>query len=340
MTFQRPILSLAATLAWAGAFAAPASAPTPAAFQQWRLPAKVPHPAGNEPSAARTELGQMLFFDKHLSGDGSLSCASCHVPELGWSDGKPVSIGIGGKPMARNSQSLVNVGYYPGPLMWAGQKKHLEDQVNGPMKSPDIMATDIDAVTAWLASVPAYKERFERAYPGEGINLGTLAKALANFERTIISRDTPFDQWLAGKANAMSAQQLRGLRLFTRADKGNCASCHTAPTFSDNGFYNLGLASTDIGRGKFSPLPLMNGAFRTPQLRDTEHKAPYMHDGSLKTLMAVVEHYNKGGGQAGTGSVSPGLRPLHLSQREKEDLVAFLKALSGPVQTMAPPALP
>lgn len=313
-------------------------AQTPDQFQHWRLPASPPHPADNQPNAERVELGKMLFFDRRVSGNGSLSCASCHLAELAWSDGKAVPTGASGKPMARNSQSLVNVGYNPGPVMWAGQKKNLEDQVSGPANNPDIMGTDVPAFSKWLSATPAYKTRFDQAYPGEEINLATISKALANFERTLIQRDSVFDHWLDGKP--MSAQQLRGLHIFTSPEKGNCAVCHTAPAFSDNGFHNIGLASNDVGRHKIKPLPALMGAFKTPQLRDIERKAPYMHDGSLKTLMEVVEHYNKGGVKPGVGSVSALIKPLNLTQEEKQDLVAFLQALSGPVPKVSAPALP
>lgn len=317
--------------------AAPALAQTADGFQQWRLPATVPHPADNQPSPERVELGKMLFFEKRLSGDGKSSCVTCHLPELGWSDGRQVSLGIGGKPMARNSQSLINLAYNVGPVMWAGQKKNLEDQIGGPMLSPDIMATDVAGFIKWLSETPAYSERFAKAYPGEGITLLSVSKALANFERTIIVRDTQFDKWLAGAKDAMTPQQLRGLLLFTNESKGNCATCHAAPTFSDNGFHNIGIASKDVGRHKVKALPALLGAFKTPQLRGIAHKKPYMHNGSLNTLMDVVEHYNKGGSKDGVGTVSANVRPLNLSQQEKEDLVAFLQALGGSVQTMAPP---
>ncbi len=330
-------LSLRIILLGAVTWFAPAcQAQSPADFQPWRLPANVPHPADNQPNPDRIDLGKTLFFDPRLSGNGSLSCFSCHMPELGWSDRKNVSIGMNGKPMARNSPSLINAAYNTGPTMWAGQKKNLEDQVSGPFANPDIMATDIPKLLKTLNETPAYKAKFDKAYPGEAIDMATVAKALANFERTIISRDSKFDQWLDGKA--MTPPQLRGLTLFT--GKAACAVCHLPPFFTDNGFHNIGMASKDIGRNKVKPLPILLGAFKTPQLRDVAYKAPYMHDGSLKTLMDVVEHYNKGGDTPGTGTVSPLIKPLNLSQAEKEDLVAFLQALSGPQQQMSAPTLP
>ena len=340
MTTYRHLCAHIAALTLMATCALPALTQTPSEFQQWRLPASPPHPLDNKPSAERVELGKMLFFDTRLSGDAKSSCVTCHIPEYAWSDRRSVSIGINGKPMERNSSSLINVGYNTGPVMWAGQKKSLEDQVGGPMTNRDIMGTDIPGLIKTLEALPAYKERFAKAYPGEEINLNTISRALANFERTIVSHNTPFDQWLAGKQDAMTAQQVRGLMLFTSEKKTNCIACHSAPNFTDNGFHNIGLASKDVGRYKVKPLPAMLGAFKTPQLRETEVKAPYMHDGSLKTLEEVVEHYNRGGDKGGVGTVSANMRPLNLSQQEKDDLVAFLKALTGPTQHMAAPALP
>jgi len=225
-------------------------------------------------------------------------------------------------------------------VMWAGQSKSLEDQVSAPLLSPDVMAADIIALMRRLNELPAYRLRFEQAYPGEGIQLATIAKALASFQRSIVSRDSPFDRWLAGDTGAMAPQQLRGLVLFTSPGKANCASCHSPPQFSDGGYYNLGLSSRDPGRYVRHPVATLKGAFRTPQLRDAEHKAPYMHDGSLPSLEAVVAHYNRGGGRPGVGTVSPEIRPLKLSRAERDDLVAFLKALSGPLQRQSAPPLP
>ncbi|MES2151722.1 MAG: cytochrome c peroxidase [Pseudomonadota bacterium] len=309
-------------------------------FQQWRLAPQAVQPAGNLASPDRVDLGKMLFYDRRLSGDGKSSCASCHIPERAWGDGKALAIGFGGKPMRRNSMSLVNIGYYPGPFMWAGQKATLEQQVLAPMTHPDIMATDFTGLLAWLNAEPTYRAKFARAYPGEPIDAATLSKAIANFERSIVSRDTAFDRWLAGSTDAMTPQQLRGLVLFTSSNKANCASCHTAPNFSDNGFYNIGLESVDVGRFAVRPVPILKGAFKVPQLRESLHKAPYMHDGSLATLMDVVQHYNKGGRGGGVGTVSGGISPLKLTRREQEDLVAFLRALSGPPPLLPAPRLP
>jgi cytochrome c peroxidase len=329
--FLTAFITLSFTSAWAQ---------VPEDFKHWKLPENPPYPETNLPTPARIKLGEMLFFEPHLSGDGKSSCATCHVPELGWSDNRAVSIGFNNKPMTRNSPSLINGAYNVSATMWAGQKKDLEDQVAGPMGNVDIMATDVEKLSKWLEASPVYKEKFTAAYPNEAIGMPTISKALATYERTIISRNSSFDRWLAGEKNAMTTQQIRGLAIFVNEKKGNCAACHVAPAFTDYGFHNIGLASQDIGRFKVKALPVLKGAFKTPQLRDVEYKAPYMHDGSIKTLMDVVEHYNKGGDTPGVGTLSLNIKPLNLTQNEKEDLVAFLKALSGPRQVVNRPILP
>jgi cytochrome c peroxidase len=313
---------------------------SPEQFKEWILPAEPPYPANNKPSAERVSLGKMLFFDPRLSRDSTLSCASCHSPMFGWSDGVGVSLGFHGKPMERASPPITNTGYSTSQ-MWDGRKKELEDQVMGPMLSGGIMNTDVENFFKWLNTSDEYKTAFNKAYPGEPINAATLSKAIASFERTIISRDSAFDRWVAGDQRALTPQQLRGMSVFM--NKGNCASCHSAPNFSDNGFHNIGLASfgkekPDMGRYAQRPVALMKGAFKTPSLRDVEYSAPYFHDGSAKTLTEVVEHYDKGG-EVRT-NLSPGMKTLNLSAAEKEDLVAFLKALSSPRAKVEFPVLP
>ena len=346
--FFAPALALVTCLALVRCTAVPHDDPgatkplNPENFKAWLLPPAPPSPANNQPTPERIELGKMLFFDPRLSRDGNQSCISCHSPSLGWSDGLAVSIAFQGKPMARSSPTIINIGYNPF-LLWDGRKKELEEQVMGPMKDASIMNTDLDGFFKWLNTNQEYKERFAKAYPDEPIGAGTLSKAIAAYERTIVSRNSPFDRWIAGDKQAMTAQQLRGLALFNDPNKGNCALCHTAPNFTDNNFHNLGLVSfgkdkPDVGRFAFKPVASLKGAFKTPTLRDIEFTAPYFHDGSAKTLMDVVEHYDKGG-EVRT-NLSPNIKPLHLSQTEKEDLVAFMRALSSPQLQVTFPILP
>lgn len=310
-------------------------------LQEWLLPEDVPTPKDNPLTPAKVELGKMLFFDPRLSGDGNMSCASCHSPLFGWSDGQKTARGHKSMVLGRASPVVVNTGYND-IQMWDGREKTLEDQSIGPMRNTAEMNMDIPKLIDFL-SESEYKDHFEEAFPGEPIGVEQIAKALASFERTIVSRDSPFDDWVRGDENALTAQQIRGFALFVDPDKGNCAVCHSAPNFTDNGFHNLGLASfgeenPDLGRYTQRPLRLMKGAFKTPTIRDITLSAPYFHDGSAETLMEVVEHYAIGG--VVKENRSPNMKTLNLSQQEKEDIVAFMESLTTPPKAFVLPILP
>jgi cytochrome c peroxidase len=310
--------------------------------QAWLLPDQPSHPADNKPSASRVELGKMLFFDPRLSRDGNMSCASCHNPVLGWSDGLPTAKGVKSMVLGRASPTVVNTGYNS-IQMWDGRKATLEDQAIGPMLADVEMNADMGAIFKWLGTNEGYKSAFDKAYPGEGVNEKTFAKALAAYERTIVSNNSPFDRWLKGDANAMTPQQVRGFRLFQDEKKGNCAACHVGANFTDNGFHNIGLASygkdnPDMGRFLIRPIAALKGAFKTPTLRDVELTAPYFHDGSAKTLEEVVEHYTKGG--AVHKDLAANMKKLDLTAQDKADIVAFMKALTSPHQPVVLPQLP
>jgi cytochrome c peroxidase len=312
-------------------------------LRQFLLPATPPHPTDNAPTAERVELGKTLFFDPRLSATGQTSCASCHLPERGWSDGMPKSVRLFGEVMSRASPSIVNSAYNT-IFLWDGRSPTLEHQaLNGVSKSGSINAganPPADGIAS-IQGVRGYLKAFKSAYPGEGISATSVSRALAAFERTIISNDSPFDRWVKGDGKALSVPQVRGFTLFL--GKANCVACHSGPNFTDNGFHNVGLASgaaegADPGRFKQRPVALMKGAFKTPTLRDVALTAPYFHDGSAQTLMEVVEHYDSGG--TASPSLSPNMKPLGLSAAEKEDLVAFLRALTTPQQVYVYPVLP
>jgi cytochrome c peroxidase len=312
-----------------------------ASLQGWKLPA-VPFPEGNEPTAPRVDLGKKLFFDPRLSGDGNMSCASCHNPLFGWSDALPTAKGFKGLVLGRATPTVFNTAYNS-VQMWDGRKKTLEDQALGPMEANVEMNTDLKKLFAFLNGNPGYRQLFEAAYPGQPIGAETVAKAIASFERTVVSNDSPFDRWVAGDRRALSAEQVRGFAVFLDPKKGNCAVCHSGANFTDNGFHNLGLSSygkenPDLGRYAQKPLPVLKGAFKTPTVREAANTGPYFHDGSASSLMEVVEHYDRGG-EVRT-NVSKDVRPLGLTAEEKRQLVAFMEALSTAPSAFQMSALP
>lgn len=298
-------------------------------------PVSVPVPTNNAMSPARVELGKALFFDPRLSGSNWISCATCHNPALGWSDGLPTAIGNRMKVLERATPTILNTGYQKFQF-WDGRVKTLEEQALGPIEADDEMGGNITETVKKLSAVPRYVEMFEHAYPGEGITKETLAKAIASFERSIVSGDAPFDRWIRGDQMAVNESAKRGFVLFE--EKARCALCHHGFNFSDNGFHNIGLKSNnDLGRGAKVPVRILKGAFKTPTLRDVALTAPYMHNGEYKTLQEVVEHYNRGGD---TKDLDPNMQPLNLSAQEKTDLVEFLKSLTGAQASLTVPQLP
>lgn len=309
-------------------------------LQEWLLPDSPPYPKDNKPTEARITLGKKLFFDPRLSGDGNMSCATCHNPTLGWSDGLPTAKGVKSKVLGRATPTITNTGYNT-IQMWDGRKKSLEEQAMGPMEATVEMNMDTAKLFKWLQGNKDYTAMFEKAYPGMGINADTVSKSIASYERTVVSNNSPFDQWVKGDKNTMTVQQVNGFKLFV--GKANCAACHSAPNFTDDGFHNLGLASwgdenPDMGRYSQRPLKLMKGAFKTPTLRDIARTAPYFHDGSSSNLEAVVEHYAKGG--VVKTNLSPNMTTVKLNKQEKADLVAFMEALTSPYEAISLPELP
>ena len=311
----------------------------------WQLPEMPTSPDDNKYSEQRAALGKQLFFDPRLSGTGQVTCGSCHFPERGWADGLPTAVRFQGKVLTVAAPTIVNTGYNS-IYMWDGRMPTLEKQAfAGQGKPADINAgstVEPEVVVANLNKVSSYVKAFEKAYPGEGLTRETIAKALAAFERTIISRDSAFDRWVNGDKNAMTAQQVNGFKTFV--GKAQCVNCHQAPNFTDNGFHNIGLKSFgeenhDQGRFKQRKLKLMDGAFKTPTLRDISLTAPYFHDGSAPTLTAVVEHYAQGG--VVKTNLSPTLpQGLNLTEQDKSDIVAFLGALTTQHPVFVYPVLP
>jgi cytochrome c peroxidase len=319
------------------ASAAPAADPLADLKAKYRRPAAVPYPKDNPHSADRELLGRTLFFDPRLSGSNWISCASCHNPAFGWGDGLPKAVGHGMQVLGRRSPTVLNLAWAEA-LFWDGRAGTLEEQALGPIAAAGEMNLPLDQMEAKLRAVPEYKPLFEKAYPGEGVTRDTVAKAIATFERTVVSDPAPFDKWIDGDEAAIPADAKRGFALFN--GKANCAKCHSGWRFTDDSFHDLGVAGADKGRGALLPdIQVSQFAFKTPTLRNADRRAPFMHDGCLTTLEAVVEFYDRGG-DAKRPSLSAEMKPLHLTPAEKADLVALLKTLTSTDKPVAVPALP
>ena len=323
----------AALLAAAFPAGAQSVPPPTASDREWRL-LEVPMPKDNLSTPARVELGKTLFFDPRISSAGAMSCASCHEPSLGWSDGRKTSV-VGSDVMGRASPTIVNLGYNT-LFTWDGRKKNLEEHAVGPHRH--LSTPDFKTAAERIGKIPGYQAMFASAYPGEPIVVETIAKALAAFQRTVVSNDSPFDRWLAGDAKAMTPVQYRGYTVFLDPAKGNCAACHKGSNFTDNGFHNVGLKTADPGRFVFLKVAAMKSAFKTPTLREIEMTAPYFHDGSAATLREVVDFYARGGDDR--SNVSSDVKKLDLTEQDKEDLVAFLRSLTSRFTAVVRPALP
>lgn len=286
-------------------------------------------PAENAQTAEKAELGRLLFFDPVLSANNEIACATCHHPDRGFSDGQAVAGGLNGVELERNTPTLWNVGYAQS-LFWDGREDSLEEQVLFPLTHADEMgADDTEALVAELQAIPEYAALFDNAFGGgeSAISLENLQYALAAFERTLITDNSPFDQYAAGEFEALTAAQRRGLVLF-RSAATRCFECHAAPTFATNTFRVVGVPDEDLGRGGVSN-DAPEGAFKVPTLRNIALSAPYMHNGSLATLEEVIDFYAQGGGRAyDYENVDSFVIGFELTEQEKADLIAFLYALS------------
>jgi cytochrome c peroxidase len=304
--------------------------------KEYVRPTTVPYLASNPYSPEKERLGQMLFFDPRLSGSNALACASCHLPGMAWTDGVAKSVGHLGTIHVRNSPTLYNLAWTE-QTAWDGRTEHLEGHVKGPIGNPRVMNQPHDQLVTKLSAIGGYRAAFKAAFPADGITIDNVMRAIAVFERGLVSGDTPFDRWIKGEEAAIPESAKRGFLLFNT--KANCAACHSGWNFTDLGFYDIGLSDADEGRIKILNLPSMNHAFKTPTLREIGRTAPYMHDGSIGDLTKVVEHYNRGG-DVKRESVSEHVRPLGLSKAEVGDLVDFLLTLNAPEKPYPVPVLP
>jgi cytochrome c peroxidase len=306
-------------------------------YRKYSWPGRIPFPKDNPYSDAKLKLGRMLFFDPILSGSENLSCASCHNPSLSWADGQPRAIAEKQEPLPLRTPTLLDVAWTP-LLGWTGHFRDLESVAMGPITAADNMNLPEPKLIERLTAIPAYIDAFHAAYPGGDITGQTIEMALATFERTIVSTQAPFDHWIDGNPVAISASAKRGFDLFN--GKANCAACHSGWAFTDGSFHDIGTAKNDdLGRGKLFPTSVaLRYAFKTPTLRDVARRAPYMHDGSVATLQAVIDLYNRGG--IDRPSRDPEIHPLGLTTGEEADLIAFLDSLNGEPKTVLMPTLP
>ncbi len=327
----------------------PLVAGVPAGLQP--LTPRIYVPASNPLTKGKYELGRQLYFDPRVSLDGTVSCATCHNPAKGWTDGMPVALGIAGQAGSRSSPSVINAAYGKS-MFWDGRAPSLEAQAQGPIQNPIEMGKQsYKDIVDRLRKVPAYNEQFAKVF-GTKVTLDGMAKAIASFERVAsLSGNSPYDKYNAGDNKALAESEKRGLVLFGLTlstddefktdvvrQKAKCTLCHVGFNFTDEQFHNLGIGwdektgrFADLGRWAIDPIGAKSdpslGAFKTPSVREAAFTAPYMHDGSLLTLEQVVDHYDKGG--TPNPSLDPDMKKLNLTAHEKADLVAFMKALSG-----------
>lgn len=323
---------------------------------------KISYRSTNHYSTDKIQLGKLLFYDPILSGEKNIACATCHHPSLGYADAIDLSIGPGGtglgvdrvqmpgRPYAsRNSPTIINTAFnglangsqqlseFSPPMTWAAVRRTLEAQTLAPIANPAIMrgnafeaSVAVDSIIRRIKSIAEYVMLFDRAFDG-GSNVVTsenLGKAVAAFEQSVVSKNSPYDQYLNGQSNALTEQQKKGLLLFF--GKANCSSCHTGPMFSDFALYNLGIRDNP----KLNAPDLGNSSqhlFRTPSLRNVTLTAPYMHNGTIATLRDVLNFYNSGEGEnplVSKEQLSAKINPLHLSDDEIDSILSFLEALT------------
>ena len=298
----------------------------------------IPIPPDNPPTEETIALGRRLYYDPGLSADGTVSCATCHAPDLSFRDGKALSNGVAGQLGSRRAPTVVNAAYNT-LQFWDGRAPSLEKQAEGPLTNPVEMANTLEGVVNYVQSDPKYRALFARAWGRKEITIDLVTRSIASFERTVVIGNSPFDRfYYRGDKKALSPAGQRGLKLFLNQKKGNCSVCHVIgrryALFTDNKFHNIGVGADtwgtfeDVGRYVQTKSASDMGAFKTPTLRNIAKTAPYMHDGSLATLKDVVDHY------VGGGTSNPHLdKEIHalafLTFNERADLKAFLESLTG-----------
>ncbi|MCL1035199.1 cytochrome-c peroxidase [Elizabethkingia anophelis] len=321
-------------------------------FQDIGPLADMQYPADNPYSEDKMELGKTLFFDPRLSKSGQIACASCHNPELGWADGNRVSFGHDRQNGTRNAPTLLNIGFAK-TFFWDGRSATLEEQVKAPIENPVEMNLHMSLATKKIRKIKGYKPYFEKAFGTTEITEDRIAKAIATFERSLISPPSRFDKFVSGKRNALTDAEVKGLHLFRT--KANCINCHNTPYFSDQKFHNLGLTYygrkyEDLGRYLVTLKNEDVGKFKTPTLREVSENKPYMHNGLFPELANIVMMYNAGMGREtprGDQVNDPKfphksgmIEKLNMTDEEVFDVFAFLKTLNSYKYKMRAPELP
>ncbi len=310
----------------------------------------MPYPADNKPSAEKRDLGKMLFFDPRLSASGQIACGSCHEPQLGWGDGKRVSNGHDRKTGRRNAMTLLNVGHYE-TFFWDGRAHSLEDQARFPVQDHVEMNMNVTEMEKKVKQFKGYEPMFQQAFGSSEITLEKIFKAIATFERSIVSGSSRFDLFVQGKPDALKDEEVLGLHLYRT--KAGCINCHNTPFFSDNKFHNdgqtlFGSVNEDLGKYLITKNKDDVGKFKTPTLREVANTGPWMHHGNFPTLKDVIFFYDKGNpspiqkkyqGERDSllPKTDPMLRKLNLNNREVDALVAFLQAITTTPRRMNTP---
>lgn len=316
----------------------------PALFQQFLLPPSVP--SDNPQTKEGIALGKKLFYDPILSGDGTLACAGCHAPAFSFTDSAKFSIGIDGKPGTRNAMPVINLAWNSNGFFWDGRAPQIEDQALGPVVNPVEMHTTWPAAVAKLQASSEYPPLFKKAFGTSTIDSMLVVKAIAQFERTMISGDSKFDKYLRQEL-VLDSIELAGFNIFM-TEKGDCFHCHGSPQnplWTDNKYHNNGLDSvfTDYGRELATGNASDRGKFKTPTLRNLVFTAPYMHDGRFKTIDEVIDHYSSG--VVWSSTIDPMMKKVSqggalFDAGQKKALKAFLLTLTDSSFVTNPDFLP
>lgn len=327
-----------AVVAVASTIAVPAVAEDMAGLKAaYRRPSEIPFPAANPYTPEKAALGKALYFDPRLSGHQNMNCATCHNPSFGWEVPLAGSVGAQNTTLKRNSPTVLNQAWGGPHYFWDGRAGSLEDQAKGPIEADVEMNLPLSQAVARLSAIPEYRKWFDAVFPGSGLTADNIVKAIATYERTVVSGYAPFDAWVDGDEAAISTAAKRGFALFV--GKARCADCHTGWNFTDNKFHDIGLDTDDIGRAAVARSdPAARHAFKTPSLRDITQRGPFMHNGTVPDLEAVMAHYVSGG--IVRPSKSPKMQPVALVPSEIADVIEFLKTLTGTKQVVSLPVLP